>query len=79
MKLVTISSQNLIKCLPALIFFGVNSIAKILPAWENIGSKVDIVIRDGKRCFTANGIPDHPNGKFPDRGNPNAILIGYMT
>lgn len=25
------------------------------------------------RCFTANGLPDHPTGTFPNRGNPNAI------
>lgn len=26
-----------------------------------------------KRCFTANGLPQHPTGTFPNRGNPNAI------
>ena len=45
----------------------------IFPAWGKIGNKVDMVIRDGKRCFTANGIPDHSTGQFPNRGNPNAI------
>ena len=73
MKLVTISSRNLVKCLPDLIFFFLISIAMILPALAKIGNEVEVVIRGGKRCFTANGIPDHPTGKFPDRGNPNAI------
>ena len=34
---------------------------------------VEMTIVDGERCFRANGIPDHPTGKFPNRGNPNAI------
>ena len=36
-------------------------------------NKVEMVIVDGKRCFKANGIPDHATGNFPNRGNPNAI------
>ena len=34
---------------------------------------VEMTIVDGERCFRANGIPDHPTGNFPNRGNPNAI------
>ena len=45
----------------------------ILPALAKISNEVEVVIRGGKRCFTANGIPDHPTGKFPNRSNPNAI------
>jgi hypothetical protein len=36
-------------------------------------STVTIAIRDGFRHVTANGLPDHPTGRFPSRGNPNAI------
>ena len=31
-------------------------------------------VRDDKRCFTSNGIPNHEIGIFPNRGNPNSIL-----
>lgn len=34
---------------------------------------VTIQEKDGVRTITANGIPDHQPGKFPSRGNPNAI------
>lgn len=36
-------------------------------------SRVEIVERDGYRYITANGLPDHDTGRFPNRGNPNAI------
>ena len=49
------------------------SFALALQAWGANGNKVDISTATGKRCFVANGIPDHPTGKFPNRGNPNAI------
>jgi hypothetical protein len=35
--------------------------------------EVDIDVRDGYRFIAANGIPDHPTGQFPNRGNPNSI------
>lgn len=35
--------------------------------------KVSITIENGQRCFTANGLPDHPTGIFPNRYNPNGI------
>jgi len=28
---------------------------------------------DSERCFKSNGLPDHPTGDFPRRGNPNKI------
>lgn len=34
---------------------------------------VDIVIRGDYRYITANGIPNHRHGDFPNRGNPNTI------
>ncbi|MCA8999324.1 MAG: YHYH protein, partial [Planctomycetaceae bacterium] len=36
-------------------------------------NRVSIEIRDGFRYITANGIPDHETGQFPNRGNPNSI------
>ena len=35
--------------------------------------EVKVEIKEGYRLLTANGIPDHPTGRFPSRGNPNAI------
>jgi hypothetical protein len=34
---------------------------------------VEITVRDGFRYITSNGIPNHATGRFPNRGNPNAI------
>lgn len=36
-------------------------------------NKIVIKVDDGQRCFLTNGIPDHPTGEFPNRGNPNTI------
>ncbi|MDB2438966.1 YHYH protein [Hellea sp.] len=36
-------------------------------------NRVEITIKESQRCFVANGLPDHPTGDFPNRGNPNAI------
>jgi hypothetical protein len=36
-------------------------------------SEVKIEVKDGYRYITANGIPDHPTGAFPNAGNPNRI------
>ncbi|MEO1618203.1 MAG: YHYH protein [Planctomycetota bacterium] len=36
-------------------------------------SKVEIEIVDGQRVIRSNGIPNHPTGQFPNRGNPNVI------
>lgn len=36
-------------------------------------NEVNVEERDGYRYVTSNGIPDHPTGKFPSRGNPNRI------
>lgn len=42
---------------------------------ENTTSKseVRIVIRDNHRFVTANGVPDHKIGQFPNKGNPNVM------
>ena len=44
-----------------------------LPARVQNINKVEITRLKDSRCFIANGIPDHPIGVFPNRGNPNAI------
>jgi len=36
-------------------------------------NRVDIAVRDEYRYITANGIPNHHHGDFPNRGNPNSI------
>lgn len=36
-------------------------------------NQVQIVVKDGYRYITSNGIPDHQPGQFPNRNNPNVI------
>lgn len=36
-------------------------------------SKVEIRIEGNRRLIRSNGLPDHPTGRFPSRGNPNPI------
>jgi hypothetical protein len=36
-------------------------------------NKVTITISGGERVINANGLPNHPAGQFPGRGNPNRI------
>lgn len=36
-------------------------------------NRFDMKMSGTDRCFVANGLPDHPTGEFPSRGNPNAI------
>src|ERR1043166_5746442 len=36
-------------------------------------NRVSITISGGERLISANGLPDHTPGQFPNRGNPNAI------
>jgi len=36
-------------------------------------ARVSIALRGDFREIVANGIPDHPTGNFPNRGNPNRI------
>ncbi|GLQ22184.1 hypothetical protein GCM10007853_00580 [Algimonas ampicilliniresistens] len=42
-------------------------------ATSNSKGWVEITLTDTQRCFATNGLPDHPTGTFPNRGNPNAI------
>ena len=50
-------------------------ILALIPAlsWGTPIHYLNMSVSDGKRCFVTNGIPDHPTGKFPNRGNPNPI------
>src|SRR5437016_1826272 len=36
-------------------------------------NKVTITVSGGERLIAANGLPNHPTGQFPGRGNPNRI------
>ena len=47
--------------------------AASLCAADGLKNTVHISISDGYRVITANGIPDHETGQFPNRGNPNRI------
>src|SRR3989442_13254660 len=40
---------------------------------------VEIVVRGDYRYITANGIPNHRHGDFPNRGNPNTIRAQSYT
>jgi hypothetical protein len=40
------------------------------PAFNN---EVKITVENGVRIIRSNGIPNHPTGQFPNRGNPNTI------
>ncbi len=42
-------------------------------AASKTNSQFNMTVSGSDRCFTANGLPDHPTGEFPNRGNPNAI------
>jgi hypothetical protein len=47
----------------------------IVPATEPApaGARVSIMIEGDRRVITANGLPDHPTGRFPNANNPNRI------
>lgn len=39
----------------------------------SLSNQVSIEVRDGYRYISANGIPNHETGSFPNAGNPNTI------
>jgi len=49
--------------------------AAALPAraHDDHGNQVSITVQGDQRCIVSNGLPDHPTGQFPTRGNPNTI------
>src|SRR5690348_15224510 len=42
-------------------------------------NRVAITVSGGERVVTANGLPDHIPGQFPNRGNPNTISAQNYT
>jgi hypothetical protein len=40
---------------------------------QQLQNQVRITERGGQRVVTSNGIPNHPHGEFPNRGNPHTI------
>jgi hypothetical protein len=40
---------------------------------EMAKNEISIEVKEGVRHIVCNGIPDHPTGQFPGRGNPNTI------
>ena len=38
-----------------------------------VDNRVEIRVEDGQRIITANGVPEHSTGAFPNRGNPNPM------
>lgn len=55
----------------AMVSIGSLAAAGAVTAWAQ--SRVEVSTQGDQRCFTANGLPDHETGTFPNRGNPNAI------
>lgn len=41
--------------------------------WNGTPPEVSLSVEDGYRIIRANGLPNHPTGRFPGRGNPNRI------
>ncbi|WP_082114207.1 YHYH protein [Kiloniella litopenaei] len=60
--------MTLMGVLPAAGFIGLRTQS----AWA-VHNQVDINIRGKYRYISANGIPDHRTGNFPNRRNPNTI------
>ena len=52
-----------------------NTHDKLIPATETLQTKpvLETFIKDGKRVFHANGIPNHTVALFPNSGNPHQI------
>ena len=50
---------------------------EVVPATEPApaGARVAIAIEGDRRIITANGLPDHPTGRFPNANNPNRIAV----
>src|SRR5687768_10748634 len=47
----------------------------IVPATEpaSPAARVSVTVEGDKRVVTANGLPDHATGRFPNANNPNSI------
>lgn len=40
---------------------------------DEFATNTKVVIENGSRIMTTNGLPNHPTGTFPNEGNPNSI------
>ena len=63
---------------PSILSIALISVGIALPACGENVNKIEILINGPDRCFESNGIPDHPTGVFPNRGNPNAISLQQL-
>src|SRR3954471_20611939 len=64
------------KLICVLLVAGASALAQTSPdrITTRIGTnRVSITVSGGERLISANGIPDHTRGQFPNRGNPNTI------
>lgn len=69
-----------IVCLILLVLaIGLVFARRFVPQSGETQSKVEIVPRGDYRYITANGIPNHSHGQFPNRGNPNTIRAQQYT
>ena len=69
-----------IVCLILLVLaIGLVFARRLVPQSGETQSKVEIVPRGDYRYITANGIPNHAHGQFPNRGNPNTISAQQYT
>jgi hypothetical protein len=66
-------------CLPAFLVSTLAAVAhpshdsSMLVTAPSVPSEVSIIVEGAVRVIRANGMPDHPTGAFPVRGNPNRI------
>lgn len=59
---------------PLRPFIALPLLLTLISASSNgLQNEVSIKVEGDQRIITANGIPDHPTGQFPGRGNPNRI------
>lgn len=42
-------------------------------------NRISVEVKNGERCFSGNGLPDHATGQFPNKGNPNAIAAKTLS
>ena len=61
--------MNTTRLLPLLLLATLTS----LPGASATEPRVAITVEGDYRFIRANGLPDHPTGQFPGRGNPNRI------
>jgi len=68
--------MSLMKTICFLVLAATNTLAQssLDRTTTRIGTnRVSITVSGGERIISANGLPDHTPGAFPNRGNPNTI------